>query len=106
MIEIAKRLQRISKGKEEKKSFQHLQAAMLKVEGQRVLGEAFCINRLDSIRQLVGNAKLKDFTNGADRDIRETKITHFFRRFLRQNAEGDSPYFCFSCYPWEVDSHL
>jgi hypothetical protein len=66
------------------------------VEVQRVLGEAFCINRLDSIRQLVGNAKLKDFADGADRDIREKDITHFFRRFLRQNVEGDSPYFCVS----------
>ncbi len=28
------------------------------VEGQRVLREAFCINKLDSIRQMVGNSKL------------------------------------------------
>ncbi len=61
-----------------------------------MLGEAFCINRLDSIRQLVGNAKLKDFTDGADRSTREKEITHFFKRFLRQNVEGDSPYFCVS----------
>ncbi len=66
------------------------------VEGQRVLGEAFCISRLDSIRQLVGNARLKDFTDGADRDTREKEITPFFKRFLRQNVEGDTPYFCVS----------
>jgi hypothetical protein len=63
---------------------------------QRVLGEAFCINRLDKIRHLAANAKLKDFTDGSDRNDREKEITHLFRRFLRENVEGDPPYFCVS----------
>jgi hypothetical protein len=66
------------------------------VEGQRVLSEAFCINRLKEIRQLAGNTKLKDFTDGFERDLREKEITHLFRRFLRENVEGDPPYFCVS----------
>ena len=41
---------------------------------QRVLGEAFCINRLDRIRQLAGNERLKDLTNGSNRDDREKEI--------------------------------
>ncbi len=62
---------------------------------QRVLGEAFCINRLDRIRQWAGNEQLKDFTNGSNRDNREKEITHLFRRYLRENVESDPPYFCF-----------
>ncbi len=63
---------------------------------QRVLGEAFCVNRLDKIWQLAGNAKLKYLTDGSDRDNLEKDITHLFRRFLRENVEGDPPYFCVS----------
>ena len=61
-----------------------------------MLGEAFCINRLREIRQLAGNLKLKDFTDGSDRDYREKEITHLFRRFLHENGEGDPPFFCVS----------
>jgi hypothetical protein len=68
----------------------------IKPSAQRVLGEAFCINRLKEIRQLAGNAKLRDFTDGSDRDHREKEITHLFRRFLRENVEGDPPFFCVS----------
>ena len=32
-----------------------------KLPAQRVLSEAFCINRLDRIRKLAGNERLKDF---------------------------------------------
>ncbi len=64
--------------------------------GQRVLGEAFCINRLEEIRQFAGNKKLKDFTDGFERDVREEEITHLFRRFRRENIKGDPPYFCVS----------
>jgi hypothetical protein len=63
---------------------------------QLVLGEAFCINRLNRIRQLAGNERLKDLTNGSNRDDREKEITLLFRRFLRENVEGDPPYFCVS----------
>jgi hypothetical protein len=63
---------------------------------QRVLGEAFCITRLDKIRELDGDLKLRDFTNGLDRDPREGEITHLFRRFSRENVGGDPPFFCVS----------
>jgi hypothetical protein len=58
-----------------------------------VLSGAFCINRLEKICQLAGNAKLKELTNCSDR---EKEITHLFRRFLRENVEGDPSYFCVS----------
>jgi hypothetical protein len=63
---------------------------------QRVLGEAFCITRLDKIRQLAGDLKLRDFTDGSDRDHCEGEITHLFRRFSRENVGGDPPFFCVS----------
>jgi hypothetical protein len=63
---------------------------------QRVLGEAFCINRLDRIRKLAGNERLKDFMNGSNRDDREKEITLLFKRFLRENVEGVPSYFCVS----------
>ena len=62
--------------------------------GQRVLTEAFFINRLEEIRQFAGDTKLKDFTNGFERDIREEEISRIFRRFRRENGEGDPPYYC------------
>ncbi len=65
-------------------------------EGQRVLGEAFCINRLDSIRQMVGNSKLGSCANSKDGRARAEEISDFFRRFMRQNAEDSIPYFCVS----------
>jgi hypothetical protein len=43
-----------------------------------------------------GNTKLKDFTDGFERDVREEEITHLFRRFRRENVEGDPLYFCVS----------
>ena len=92
MIEIAKRRQRNSKGKKKRKSFQPAPPNN-NVEGQRVLREAFCINRLDSIRQMVGNSKLRDFADGKDSSTREEEITDFFKRFMRQNAEDGCPYF-------------
>jgi hypothetical protein len=67
-----------------------------KPAAQRVLGEAFCINRLKEFRRMAGNKKLKDFTDGFHRDLREKEITHLFRRFLRENVEGDPPFFCVS----------
>jgi hypothetical protein len=66
------------------------------VEGQRVLREAFCINRLDSIRRMVGNSKLRAFADGKDHSAREEEITDFFKKFMRQNAEDGIPYFCVS----------
>jgi hypothetical protein len=66
------------------------------VEGQRVLTEAFCINRLDIIRQMVGSAKLGVFADGKDNSARAEQIAQFFEEFRRQNAEDDSPYFCVS----------
>jgi hypothetical protein len=66
------------------------------VEGQRVLTEAFCINRLDSIRQVVGSTKLGIFADGKDNSARAEQIAQFFGEFMRQNAEDDSPYFCVS----------
>ncbi len=66
------------------------------VEGQRVLTEAFCINRLDSIRQMVGSTKLGIFADGKDHSARAEQIAQFFGEFMRQNAEDDSPYFCVS----------
>ena len=66
------------------------------VEGQRVLTEAFCINRLDSIRQMVGSLKLGVFADGKDHSARAEEIAHFFKEFMRQDAEDDIPYFCVS----------
>ncbi len=66
------------------------------VEGQRVLTEAFCINRLDSIRQMVGSLKLRVFADGKDHSARAEEIARFFKEFKRQNAEDDIPYFCVS----------
>ena len=63
---------------------------------QRVLTETFCINRLEEIRRFAGNTKLKDFTDGFERDVREEKISRIFKRFLRENSRGDPPYFCVS----------
>ena len=59
------------------------------VIGQRVLTETFCINRLEEIRQFAGNSKLKDFTDGFERDIREEEISRLFKRFRRENGKGD-----------------
>jgi hypothetical protein len=64
--------------------------------GQRVPSEAFCINRLDEICQFAGETKLKDFTDGFERNVREEEITHLFRRFRRENVKGYPPYFCVS----------
>ncbi len=66
------------------------------VIGQRVLTETFCINRLEEIRQFAANSKLKDFTDGFERDIREEEISRLFKRFRRENGKGDPPYFCVS----------
>jgi hypothetical protein len=63
---------------------------------QRVLGLAFCVNRLEEIRRFAGNAKLQDFTDGFERDVREEEISHLFRRFRCDNGENDPPYFCVS----------
>ena len=68
----------------------------VKVPAQRVLGEAFCITRIKEIRQLAGDLHLRDFTNGSNRDHREQEITHLFRRFLRENGEGEPPFYCVS----------
>ncbi len=64
--------------------------------GQRVLTETFCINRLKEIRQFAGNSKLRDFTDGYERDVREEEISCLFKRFRRENSNGDPPYFCVS----------
>jgi hypothetical protein len=61
---------------------------------QRVLGEAFCVNRLAQIRKLAGNERLME--EGFDRDPQEKEITHLFRRFLRDNGKKNPPYFCVS----------
>jgi hypothetical protein len=45
---------------------------------------------------MVGNSKLRDFADGKDCSTREEEITDFFKRFMRQNAEGGIPYFCVS----------
>ncbi len=66
------------------------------VIGQWVLTETFCINRLKEIRQFAGNSKLKDFTDGYERDVREEEISRLFKRFRCENREGDPPYFCVS----------
>ena len=71
-------------------------AASSKVVGQRVLSEAFCINRLEQIRQLAGNAKLKKLADGSIQEDVEGGITQLFRRFRCENVEGDPPYFCVS----------
>jgi hypothetical protein len=63
---------------------------------QRVLGEAFCINRLDRIRKLAGKERLKDFINGSNREDREKEITLLFKRFLRENVKDGPSYFCVS----------
>ncbi len=63
------------------------------LSGQRLLGEAFCINRLEEICQFAGNSKLKDFTDGYERDVCEEEISRLFRRFRCENVEGDPPYF-------------
>ncbi len=51
---------------------------------------------MEEIRQFAGNTKLKDFADGFERDVREEKINHLFRRFRRENVKGDLPYFCVS----------
>ncbi len=61
---------------------------------QRVLTETFRVNRLKEIRQLVGDSKLKDFTKGYEREVREEEISRIFKRFLCENVDGDIPYFC------------
>jgi hypothetical protein len=48
---------------------------------QRVLTETFCVNRLNEIRQFAGDSKLKDFTKGYEREVREEEISRIFRRF-------------------------
>jgi hypothetical protein len=63
---------------------------------QRVLTEVFCVNRLREIRKLAGNSKLKDFTKGFERDVREEEISRVFKRFRCENVDGDPPYFCVS----------
>jgi hypothetical protein len=63
---------------------------------QRVLTEAFCVNRLKEIRQLAGDSKLKDFTKGYEREVREEEISCILKRFRRENVDGDPPYFCVS----------
>ncbi len=63
---------------------------------QRVLTEAFCINRLKEILQFAGNSKLKDVTDGYEREDREEEISRIFKRFRRENVNGDPPYFCVS----------
>ncbi len=45
---------------------------------------------------MAGNSKLRDFTDGSDRDHREKEITHLFRRLLRENGEDNPPFFCVS----------
>ena len=66
----------------------------VKPPAQRVLGEAFCVNRLAQIRELAGNGRLIE--EGFDRDTREKEITNLFRRSVRDNGEKDPPYFCVS----------
>ncbi len=63
---------------------------------QRVLTETFCVNRLKDIRQLAGDSKLQDFTKGYEREVREEEISRIFKRFRRENVNGDPPYFCVS----------
>ena len=58
----------------------------VKPPAQRVLGEAFCINRLAQIRELAGDLRLRDFTDGLDRDPRAGEIAHLFSRFFRDNG--------------------
>jgi hypothetical protein len=76
------------------------------VNGQRVLTETFCINRLEDIRQFAGNSKLKDFTDGYERDIREEEISRLFKRFRCENKEDDPLLLCFGTYDGKIDSHL
>jgi hypothetical protein len=64
--------------------------------GQRVLSETFCINRLEEIRRMAGNAKLRDFINSTLPDNNYLEVTQVFRRFLRENSAGNPPYFCVS----------
>ncbi len=40
--------------------------------------------------------RLRDFTDGLDRDPRAGEIAHLFRRFLRDNGGDGPPYFCVS----------
>ena len=40
--------------------------------------------------------KLRDFTDGLDRDPRAGELAHLFRRFLRDNESDGPPYFCIS----------
>ncbi len=63
---------------------------------QRVLTDAFCVNRLEEIRKLAGDSKLKDFTKGFERDVREEEISRVFKRFRCENVDGDPPYYCVS----------
>ena len=67
-----------------------------KPQAQRVLGEASCITRLKEIRELAGDLHLRDFTDGSNRDHRERQITRLFRRFLRENVDGDPPFSSFA----------
>jgi hypothetical protein len=63
---------------------------------QRVLTEAFCINRLKEIRQFAGDSKLKNVLDGYEVEDREEEISRIFKRFRRENVSGDPPYFCVS----------
>jgi hypothetical protein len=63
---------------------------------QRVLTEAFCINRLKEIRQFAGDSKLKNVIDGYEREDREEEISRIFKRFRREDVNGDPPYFCVS----------
>ncbi len=79
------------------------------IPGQRVLTEAFFVNRLEEIRQFAGDTKLKNFKDGFERDTREEEISRIFRRFQRENSKGDPPYYCISApmiYDRKIDSHL
>ncbi len=53
---------------------------------QRVLTESFCVNRLKEIRQFAGNSKLKDFTTGYEREVREEEISRIFKDFDARTA--------------------
>ncbi len=71
---------------------------------QWVLGEAFCINRLNRILKLAGNERLKDLMNGSNRDDREKKISS--RDFYVRMSRVGPLLLCFSRYTLEVDTYL
>ena len=63
---------------------------------QRVLNESFCVTRLQEIRQLAQDFELKNFDGSSTRVRREKAIERLFKRFRRENGEGEPPYFCVS----------